>query len=508
MELGRLIDGLGIGLRSGRADLRVCDLTEDSRSVVPGSLFVARRGVHADGRKFVQDAERAGAVAVLTDDESIEVSDRVALLIADDLAKATAQVGERFYGDPSSKLKLVGITGTNGKTTVAHSVYQVLNSAGVRTGLCGTIVIDDGVETARASLTTPQSIELSRTLSVMVESGLEAAAIEVSSHAVAQDRVGGLSFDVGVYTNLSGDHQDYHGSMDAYLEAKRRLFLMLPEDGVGVVNADDPACGRMIDGCKARIIRTSLDPATDAEAHARIVEQDIDGMTLVLSGAWGEIETHVRLIGRHNVSNVLQAACVCHAMGVDADQLAKGLEHVAPPPGRLERVTWPDGADESFTVLVDFAHTDDALRSALTAVRGALNGRGRLLVVFGCGGDRDRTKRPRMGAIASELGDRVIVTSDNPRTERPSEIISEVLSGIDASKRSSIGVHADRREAIRAAIETAEPGDAVVIAGKGHETEQILPAVGGGVYRIEFDDRQVAREMIEAVLSERAEVEG
>lgn len=516
MMLSELFAGEPVRRMDGGGDVRVCDLTEDSRTVVPGSLFVARRGATDDGSRYAAQAVAAGAVAVLTDnpDLRLDAPHRPALLHATDLPGVCARVAERFYGGAGSKLAVLGVTGTNGKTTTAWLIHQILNDAGVRCGLIGTVAVDDGVELARAEWTTPPSIELSRTLGVMLDAGCRACVMEVSSHALDQQRVAAVSFQVGVFTNLTGDHLDYHGTMERYADAKARLFEMLPQRGTAVVNAGDTWAGRMTRDCRASVVRclgpgvpgaeaarSDRDPLAGGDAGAWRVEvtrASMDGMVLRLRGAWrGQsgarvetLEVRTRLVGAFNAMNALQAAAACHALGVPAEAIVRALERASAPPGRLEPVT-PPGAP--FAVLVDYAHTDDALRKALQALRPLLPADGRLRVVFGCGGDRDRSKRPRMGQAAAELADHAVLTSDNPRTEEPGGIIAEVIAGVPAALRAKVAVEPDRARAIAAAVRAARRGDAVLIAGKGHEREQILPDGRGGTVRLPFDDREHAR---------------
>jgi UDP-N-acetylmuramoyl-L-alanyl-D-glutamate--2,6-diaminopimelate ligase len=554
MRLGELMDGMVEGLSDrpllairgvlasvpgDLAHTRICDLTEDSRTVVPGSLFIARGGRKADGKQFVSQALRAGAVAILTDDASLELPEKgegVPVLIAPDVALVSALLAERFYGRPSNSMDLVGVTGTNGKTTVTSLVWQLLNACSRRCGLIGTVIVDDGVEVAPASMTTPPAIELSRSLARMLECGCKAAALEVSSHALDQRRADALRFRVGVFTNLSGDHLDYHQTMDAYAGAKARLFEALAQDATAIVNDADPRSARILRDCKARVVRARVvregelaggawgpnsDQCADQCAVA-ILAQSASGMDLALAGAWGVVRGRVGLVGAYNAMNVLQAVASVHALGLRAqggDGWARALPSLVAPPGRLERVEV--GPDQP-TVFVDYAHSDDSLRNALRAVRGVMDGASRpparieaaagavevarrggdLWVVFGCGGDRDRTKRPRMGLAAAQLADRVVVTSDNPRTERPSDVIDEVLAGIPANLRGKVTIQADRARAIRFALEQAHGGDVVLIAGKGHETEQVLPDGQGGTIRTHFDDREVARAALEELLGE------
>ncbi|MBM4108337.1 MAG: UDP-N-acetylmuramoyl-L-alanyl-D-glutamate--2,6-diaminopimelate ligase [Phycisphaerae bacterium] len=513
MDLTGLLNGLRdrLGLTVvGPEHVRVCDLTEDSRTVLPGSMFVARPGGQADGRAFIADAVRAGAAAILTD--HVPARDHAAdvpLVLAPDIALASALIADRFYGEPARKLRTVGVTGTNGKTTVTWLCWRLLNECGLRAGLIGTVLVDDGREVARASHTTPPAIELARTLATMVEGGCRAAVLEVSSHALDQKRADALAFDVAVFTNLTGDHLDYHGSMERYAAAKARLFGLVRPGGVALHRAADPWAGAVLAGCRAP--RTACHvgtpglfaPADAGDARAEILSESMDGMRLRLDGPWGVIEAPVPLIGEYNAMNVLHAVAAAHALGVRSADLERALPRAAPPPGRLEAVT---RADDRAAVFVDFAHSDDSLRNVLVTVRRAMqaSGRGgRLHVVFGCGGDRDRTKRPRMGAAAAELADAVVVTSDNPRSEPPGDIIDQVLSGVPPQRRAAVTVHADRETAITATIRAAWAGgegrDVVVIAGKGHETEQILPDGRGGLARRPFDDREVASSVVEAL---------
>jgi UDP-N-acetylmuramoyl-L-alanyl-D-glutamate--2,6-diaminopimelate ligase len=495
MRLDELVRGLRITIVSEPTPIRVCDITEDSRTVMPGSLFIARPGLKVDGRRYINDAIESGACAIMTDasipaDQLSPGARNVALLHSDDLARSTAGLAERFFGEPSKKLQVVGITGTNGKTTTAHLTHRLLNASGVRAGMIGTVHVDDGSEVAPASMTTPPALEMSQTLSTMVESGCRAAVLEVSSHALAQHRVGAIDFDVAIFTNLSGDHLDYHKDMEAYAAAKAMLFEGLRESALAVVAAEDPASRRMIRDCRARVLA-----CTTGEAEPCSVQWQFaggHGMAVQLRGPWGSVEANVPILGAHNAMNLLEAVAAAHELGVDADHLRRAVSLVEMPPGRLEPIGQP-GPERPFRIYVDYAHTDDALRRALEAARGQVEGEGKLRVVFGCGGERDRSKRPRMGEVAATGADVVIVTSDNPRSESPAAIIDEVLSGVPDHRRPAVQVDADREAAIRHAIEGAGPGDVVVIAGKGHETYQILPDGQGGVSRRAFDDRLVVR---------------
>ncbi|MCA9303066.1 MAG: UDP-N-acetylmuramoyl-L-alanyl-D-glutamate--2,6-diaminopimelate ligase [Phycisphaerales bacterium] len=503
MDLKTLIAGLDIHATNASADLssvQVCDLTEDSRTAVPGSLFVARAGLSTDGKRYIEDAIECGAVAVLTDTAGIELprnSDAL-VLVSKELTRHAALIAERFWGNPASALSIMGVTGTNGKTTVAHFVQQLVRGAGVRCGLIGTVVIDDGRECARASMTTPPAIELSRTLATMVEHRCEAVAMEVSSHALSQGRASALRFDAAVLTNITGDHLDYHKTPEGYADAKAVLFELLDAEAEAVFARGAPGSEGIAGRCAQGVHKRWCSLDGDTDWGVRVETESIDGMTLSVRTPMGGFTKRTKLIGSYNALNLVEAIAstdiLLDRLNVgDAERLAsyeKTLASIGLPPGRLERV---DGRGDTVRVFVDFAHTDDALRTTLAGIRPLVDPRSKLWVVFGCGGDKDRTKRPRMGRVASEGADRVVVTSDNPRTEKPSAIVDEILSGIDPMARIRVDVQVDRGRAIVFAIEHAEPGDVVVIAGKGHETEQIVPSPVGGVSTIRFDDREHAR---------------
>lgn len=521
MRLGELVNGLPIDIARGGPDaadtVRIGDITEDSRTAVPGSLFVARRGRSADGRAFVRQAAESGAAAILTDRDTDPdtLPGRLPVVVCDDVPLMTALLAERLYDHPGRRLLLVGVTGTNGKSTVTSIVHQLLNRAGLRCGMISTVDVDDGAETAPAVMTTPPAIEMSRTLATMVETGCKAAAVEVSSHALDQKRADGLSFDAAVFTNVTGDHLDYHESFEAYVAAKRRLLALLDSasgeaeesgdpGGIAVLNADDPTV-RTFEA--RRPVWCSASPQDDDWAGwtVRRTGSTLDGERLEITGppptdgsTRPRINARVALFGPHNAMNTLQAIAVSWNMlgraGIEPVRrrrlLTDALTLVHPPRGRLEPI---HKADDDIAVFVDFAHTDDALVRALEAVRQAMPRDASLWVVFGCGGERDRTKRPRMGRAAAAGADRVIVTSDNPRTESPGAIVDEVLAGIPADRRDRVEVQIDRAAAIERAIASARRGDVVLIAGKGHETEQILPDGRGGRIARRFVDQEAAR---------------
>ncbi|MCA9293261.1 MAG: UDP-N-acetylmuramoyl-L-alanyl-D-glutamate--2,6-diaminopimelate ligase [Phycisphaerales bacterium] len=532
MRLGELTSGLDVRVRDSAeaASLEVSCVVEDSRAAGPGALFIARAGRKTDGRAFIADVVSRGASAVLTDAEGEKCVPRgVGCVVSKDAARDGALMAERCAGEPTRVLHLVGVTGTNGKSTVVEFVQQLMRAGGKTCGLVGTVRVDDGRVSEAAKLTTPGAPELSGLFGRMVQHGCAAAAMEVSSHALDQDRVAGLRFRAAIFTNLTGDHQDYHGTMEAYAAAKAKLFAQLPSDGLAIVNGADGARVKMLEGCGARVLKCfhapppdplpegggagtwpsktqttafGPSPVTPSACHplpaggareqetARVFALEkatLEGVHARFEGPWGAIEARVPVIGEYNLANALYAVAAAFDAGVTPERIAWGLERLKMPAGRLERVRRGD-----VHVFVDYAHTDDALEHVLSAVRGAMAPDAKLHVVFGCGGDRDRTKRPRMGAAAARWGDWLYVTSDNPRREQPMAIIEEVLAGVPAKQRGEAFVAADRREAIERAIAEARAGDVVVIAGKGHETYQELSDGRGGTHRIVFDDRDVS----------------
>jgi UDP-N-acetylmuramoyl-L-alanyl-D-glutamate--2,6-diaminopimelate ligase len=476
----------------GRPPRAVRGLTADSRRVERGGCFVAVPGLRQDARRFVPEAVARGAALVVTEGEPVPDTP-VAQVLVDSARLALARLADAWHGHPSATLTLVGITGTNGKTTTSYLVDALLRACGLRTGVVGTIqyVIDD--EVRPAGQTTPEALEIQALLATMRARGVGGVAMEVSSHALALARVEGLEFDVAVFTNLTQDHLDFHGTLDEYRRAKRRLFELLAGSRkpgrTAVVNADDPAGGAMVEGLAVRVLTFGQGPSAAIRAleHATT----LDGIRMTVETPQGRLALASPLIGEHNVLNLLGAVGVGLALGLELPAIGAALGGVRAVPGRFERVT----AGQPFLVVVDYAHTPDALERVLATARKLT--RDRLGVVFGCGGDRDRGKRPIMGEIAARLADRVWVTSDNPRSEPPEAIIDEVLVGV---RRAPGGPErtardADRAAAIRAALGWAGAGDAVVIAGKGHETYQLV-----GTATLDFDDREVARR----ILAERA----
>jgi UDP-N-acetylmuramoyl-L-alanyl-D-glutamate--2,6-diaminopimelate ligase len=491
MRLSHIIQGTG-----ARGDLRgdpeIARVTGDSREVVPGTLFFALPGSARDGHDFAAEAARRGAVAVVAE-RKVDCAPAL-LLLAPSARRAMSVAAANFHGRPGDALLLAGVTGTNGKTTVTYLVEACARAAGVPAGVMGTVTHRFPGVVRSAGHTTPESTTIQSLLAEMRDAGAKLAVMEVSSHALAQDRVSGMRFAVAAFTNLTRDHLDYHGDMESYFAAKRRLFSEhLVQGGTAVVNAHDPWGARLADqlGPGRRVWRYG----TRAEDALRplALQTGLDGIEARLATPAGELSLRSPLVGAHNVENLLCAAGVALALGLPLDAIARGLAASPGAPGRLERI-----AARGVNVFVDYAHTDDALSHTLDALR-ALSPR-RLLCVFGCGGDRDHGKRPLMALAAGRRADLVVVTSDNPRTEDPDAIIAEILPGladaatprIDRARalRGERGflVEPDRRAAIRLAIEAAAEGDAVLVAGKGHEDYQIV-----GTERRHFDDREEAR---------------
>jgi len=468
----------------------------DSRQVGAGDLFAALPGARDDGSRFAADALARGAAAVLAP-RALALPPSAAVWIHPEARRVAGEAAALAYGGPARGMFVVGVTGTNGKTTTAHLVGHLLRAAGKHPAVLGTTGnrLADG-RLVPATHTTPDAPALQRLLRAHREIGGDSVALEASSHALDQERTAGLAFDVAIFTNLTRDHLDYHGDLEHYAAAKERLFLALAAGAAAVIHADDPAADRMARAAKSRGARVfTYSARLRGDLVASALKSDLSGTQLVFSGM-GISRTSLRLplAGRHNVENALAAAAAALLSGASPSDVLGGLASASPAPGRLEPV---DTGARGFRVLVDYAHSEDALANVCRAVRGALEGtpgrpgrRGRLIVVFGCGGDRDRGKRGPMGRVVNELADLAIVTSDNPRGEDPLAIIDEVLAGMEPGLAERF-VEPDRRRAIEQAVHRARQGDVVLIAGKGHETTQTL-----GDRVVEFDDRRIAAEML------------
>jgi UDP-N-acetylmuramoyl-L-alanyl-D-glutamate--2,6-diaminopimelate ligase len=489
MRLDELVPAAGEARIVGEGSVEVVDLAYDSRKVGPGTLFFCVRGEKVDGHEFASQVIEAGAVALVVERE-LDVA--VPQVVVEDARAAMAPVAARFFGDPTGELRVVGVTGTNGKTTTAFLIREILEGAGVSTGLLGTVKqVIGGVEEA-VERTTPEAIDLQGTFRRMLDAGDRVCAMEVSSHAMSLRRADAIHFEVGLFTNLTQDHLDFHADMEDYFLAKRKLF----EAGVGtaIVNVDDPYGRRLAE--EIDCVTFSAE-GVNADYSARDVSFDASGAAFTVKrGSMGRkrddasrnrpvgggVRVRTGLPGHFNVANALGAFAVAEAMGIEEETAAAGLAKAARVPGRFE----PIDEGQGFSVLVDYAHTPDSLENVLRAARRLTEGR--LISVFGAGGDRDRDKRPKMGRAGAELSDLAVVTSDNPRSEDPEAIVAEVVAG--TSGGAEVEVEVDRRAAIALALGRAEAGDTVVIAGKGHEQGQEFE----GGRRIPFDDREVARE--------------
>ncbi len=480
--------------RQGDLRVEVAGITDDSRVVQAGSLFVAVHGDQADGHQFIPAAVQAGAAAVVHQQPCAGLT--VPSVRVADSRKALGLLGGCFYGNPSSRLRMIGVTGTNGKTTTAYVCKALLEAIGRRVGLIGTVAYQIGEETLAASHTTPGALTLQQLLAKMVERGCGVTVMEVSSHALAQDRTIGCEYDVAVFSNLTQDHLDFHRTMEEYFQAKLRLFTGLTgtqkSNKRAILNSDDPSGLRIQPFCPVPVWTFGM--RSKADLRAENVRLSLGGTAFRAATPAGSFTIESHLVGEHNVYNLLAAIAVALHEGATSDQVCEAVSHVTNVPGRFERVV----AGQPFTVVVDYAHTEDALVRVLAAAQELKAGR--IITVFGCGGDRDRGKRPLMGRAAVRYSDVVILTSDNPRTEDPLAILQEVEVGVAEAlnDRPSVQYHKvpDRRAAIRAAVRAAQPGDMVLIAGKGHEDYQII-----GTTKVHFDDREVARDAIAQLAS-------
>ena len=461
-------------------------ITADSRKVVPGTLFVAVKGFSSDGHHYIADAIGKGATGILCEylPEGVDTQG-VPVEVVENSRKALALAADAFYGHPSGELKLVGITGTNGKTTTVTLLYKLFKRLGYRCGLLSTIanyVDDKRLETAN---TTVDPVTLNRLLREMVDAGCDYCFMEVSSIGVEQDRVTGLDFAVGIFSNLTHDHLDYHGTFAEYLRCKKLFFDRLPKRAVALINTDDKNGPVMVQNTAAKVVTYAVKGLADHTA--RILEQSMDGMLLRIDGQ----ETWCRLIGEHNAYNLLAVYATAISLGADTTETLVALSSLESAPGRLENLRGP----RKITVVIDYAHTPDALENVLKTLRAVAPER-QLICLFGCGGDRDKTKRPEMARVAEQAADRLVITSDNPRTEDPEAIIADIRAGLNPKGAAKALVITDRREAIRTAILTAPEGATVLLAGKGHEDYQVI-----GHEKIHMDEREIVAETFKQMLS-------
>jgi UDP-N-acetylmuramoyl-L-alanyl-D-glutamate--2,6-diaminopimelate ligase len=467
----------------------VTGITYDSRSVAAGQVFVALKGQHADGTAFAREAVARGAIAVVSE-QAAPADMPVAWVVVGDARLALARLAAAFFRHPSADMRVVGITGTNGKTTTAYLTASIFEAAGVRCGILGTVAYRVGPgenDVREAGRTTPEAPEVQSLLREMADRGCGACAMEVSSHALSLRRVDAVTFAAAVFTNLTRDHLDFHGDMEAYFQAKRRLFEMLPAGAPSLLNLDDPRGAALVDAGGRPVTYAINRPA---DITTGVLAFSLDGLAFDVRTPRGPLQVRSKLVGRPNVYNILAAVSTATALDVPFDAIERGIMNLDGVPGRFQVVSSPK---DEVTVVVDYAHTDDALRNLLETARPLA--RGRLLTVFGCGGDRDRTKRPLMGAVAGRLSDLIVITSDNPRGEDPLRIIEEIRRGMTpdtlrSDQQRTLAI-VDRRAAIAKAVGLARPGDLVLIAGKGHEQYQVI-----GDRVLPFDDVAVAREAL------------
>ena len=479
MKLEQLLSNIKPLATEGKLDVDITGVNIDSRKIQPGHLFVAMRGTQTDGHAFIPKALEMGAAAILCEVMPEERKQGVTYIQVPSTEEAVGPVATMFYGEPSKRLKLVGVTGTNGKTTIASLLYNMFRQFGHRCGLLSTVCnyIED--EAVPASHTTPDPIELNALLARMVEAGCEYAFMECSSHAIHQRRIGGLQFAGGIFTNLTRDHMDYHKTVENYLKAKKMFFDSLPKSAFVVTNIDDKNGMVMVQNCKADIKTYST--RTMADFRARLLECHFEGMYLEIDGR----EVGVQFIGKFNVSNLLAVYGTAIMLGKKPEEVLIAMSTLKSVSGRLEPLHAPEG----FTAIVDYAHTPDALANVLSAIHEVLGGKGSVITVCGAGGNRDKGKRPLMAQEAVRQSDKVIITSDNPRNEDPQAIINDMLAGLDRQQMKKVVSIVDRREAIRTACMMARKGDVVLVAGKGHEDYQEIQGV-----KHHFDDKEVLRE--------------
>ena len=479
MKLSDLLKNIVTISITGDAECDIKGVNIDSRKVADGHLFIAMRGTQVDGHKFIPKAEELGAAAILCEQIPEEKKQGVTYVQVADTEDVVGQVATTFYGNPTSKLKLVGVTGTNGKTTIATLLYNMFRKMGHKCGLLSTVCNYVEGEAYPTDHTTPDPIELNELLGKMVDAGCEYAFMECSSHAIAQKRIGGLTFAGGIFTNLTRDHLDYHKTLENYRDAKKKFFDDMPKNAFAITNADDKNGMVMVQNTKATVKTYSI--RTMADFHAKIIECHFEGMYLEVNGK----EVGVQFIGKFNVSNLLAVYGAAVMLGKDPEDVLVILSTLKSVAGRLE----PIRSAEGVTALVDYAHTPDALENVLNAIHEVMEGKsGKIITVCGAGGNRDKGKRPLMAQEAVKQSDRVIITSDNPRFEEPQDIINDMLAGLNAQQMKSVISIVDRREAIRTAVMMAEKGDVILIAGKGHEDYQDVKGT-----KHHFDDREEVR---------------
>lgn len=479
MKLNDILVGLTSAEVTGCADREVSDVVIDSRRVVAGALFVAIRGTQVDGHRFIPMAIEKGATSIVCEQLPDELSEDVTYIRVPDCEAAVGPIATLFFGNPTKRMKLVGVTGTNGKTTIATLLYKMFRAMGFKAGLISTVCnyIDD--EAVPTDHTTPDAVTLNALLGRMADAGCEYAFMECSSHAIAQKRIGGLTFAGGIFTNLTRDHLDYHLTVENYLKAKKAFFDSLPKDAFMVTNLDDKNGMVMAQNTNSHIYTYSL--RTMSDFKGRILEHDFEGMLLEIN----RVEVFVRFVGKFNASNLLAVYGAACLLGREPMDVLTVLSTLTPVSGRFETVRSPKG----FTAVVDYAHTPDAITNVLRAIGEVVEGKGNIITVVGAGGNRDKGKRPIMAQEAVKGSSRVILTSDNPRFEDPEDILADMLAGLDDEQRRNVITITDRRDAIRTACMLAQKGDVILVAGKGHEDYQEVKGV-----KHHFDDREILKE--------------
>ena len=479
MLLQDILSRVTVEEHKGELNIPISGVNIDSRRIEKDHLFIAVKGTQVDGHSFIDKAISQGATAVLVCDPIPEVvPEGVTFVRVADTEDAVGKVATMFYGDPTSKLKLVGVTGTNGKTTIATVLYEMFRGFGHKCGLCSTVCNYIDGTPYPTECTTPDAITLNQLLAEMVAQGCTYAFMECSSHAIQQKRIGGLTFAGALFTNLTRDHLDYHKTFDAYRDAKKAFFDNLPKQAFAITNADDKNGAVMLQNCKAKL--RSYSTRTAADFKGRILEESIEGMLLDINGQ----EVSVRFVGRFNVSNLLAVYGAAVMLGNEPQEVLRVMSELTPVNGRFETIRSPKGVN----AIIDYAHTPDALQNVLTSIRDIVKNKVQVITVCGAGGNRDKGKRPLMAKEAALHSDRVIITSDNPRFEEPEAIINDMLEGLDSEQRTRTISITDRREAIRTAVMLAQPGDVILVAGKGHEPYQDIKGV-----KHHFDDHEEVR---------------
>ena len=478
MKLKNLVSKLNVLEVKGDLERDICGVQIDSRQVGEGHLFIAVRGTVADGHNYIGKALEQGAAAILCETIPADAAENITFVRVENTEQVVGQVATTFYGDPTSKMKLVGVTGTNGKTTIATVLYEMFRYMGHKAGLLSTVCNYIDGEAIPTEHTTPDPITLNALLARMVEAGCEYAFMEVSSHSIVQNRIGGLTFAGGLFTNITRDHLDYHKTFENYIKAKKLFFDNLPKEAFAITNADDKNGMVMVQNTKAQVKTYSVQ--SPADFKAKIIECHFEGMYLNINGK----EVGVRFIGKFNVSNLLAVYGAAVMLGKDEQEVLVALSAMKPVNGRFEALRSPSG----YTAIVDYAHTPDALENVLNAIHGVLDGKGEVITVCGAGGNRDKGKRPLMAREAVKQSDRVIITSDNPRFEEPQDIINDMLAGLDEEQMKKVIAIVDRRQAIKTACMMAKNGDVILIAGKGHEDYQDVKGV-----KHHFDDKEEVR---------------